>query len=117
MNKFEEKVAFYESIMDELKISYDHELFTKIVKGLGPSVFKRDAECVSSSDEKEIRTVKQNFLIGKLGLEDSENLDRIIRKAALRMGKTNRHKYRAIIYYLLVKELGRESRYYIESKN
>lgn len=111
MNKFEEKVAFYESIMDQLGISYEHDLFTKVTKGLGPSIFKRDAECVSSSDEKEIFTVKQNFLIGKLGLDDSDDYEELIREVALRMGKTNRHKYRAIVYYMLVKELGQESKY------
>lgn len=111
MNKFEEKVAFYESVMDTLGISYDHDLFAKVTKGLGPSIFKRDAECVSSSDEKEIFTVRQNFLVGKLGLENSDDFDELIQRVALRMGKTNRHKYRAIIYYLLVKELGQESKY------
>lgn len=111
MNKFEEKVAFYESIMDELNIPYEHELFTKVTKGLGPSIFKRDAECVSSSDEKEVFTVRNNFLLGKLGLEDSDTFDQLIQDVALRMGKTNRHKYRAIIYYMLVKELGQESKY------
>lgn len=111
MNKFEEKVAFYESIMNQLGISYEHDLFTKVTKGLGPSIFKRDAECVSSSDEKEIFTVKQNFLIGKLGLDDSDDYEELIREVALRMGKTNRHKYRAIVYYMLVKELGQESKY------
>ena len=111
MNKFEEKVVFYESIMDQLNISYEHDLFTKVTKGLGPSIFKRDAECVSSSDEKEVFTVRNNFLIGKLGLEDSDTFDQLIQEVALRMGKTNRHKYRAIVYYMLVKELGQESKY------
>jgi hypothetical protein len=111
MNKFEEKVAFYEAIMDELNIAYDHNLFVKVTKGLGPSIFKRDAECVSSSDEKEIATVRQNFLVKKLALEDSDSFDELIVRVALRMGKTNRHKYRAIIYYMLVKELAQESKY------
>jgi|TARA_B110000908_G_scaffold35677_1_gene42772 hypothetical protein len=35
----------------------------KITKGIGPSIFKRDAASVSSSDEKEALTVKHNFLI------------------------------------------------------
>ena len=61
-------------------------------------------------DEKEIFTVKHNFLIKKLGLEDGEYLDKAIVKVAEMMGITNRVKYRAIFYYLLVKELGQESK-------
>jgi hypothetical protein len=33
----------------------------KITRGLGPSIFKRDAASVSTSDEKEIFTVKHNL--------------------------------------------------------
>ena len=62
------------------------------------------------SDPKELETVKQNFLMKKLGLEDGGYLDDAIALVAEKMGKTNRVKYRAIFYYLLVKELGQESK-------
>ena len=96
--------------MDKMGLAYEDELFNKVTRGLGPSIFKRDAASVSTSDEKEIFTVKHNFLIKKLGLEDGEYLDKAIAKVAEMMGKTNRVKYRAIFYYLLVKELGQESK-------
>jgi len=110
MSKFDEKISFYKEAMDSMGLSYENELIDKITRGLGPSIFKRDAASVSTSDPKEIETVKQNFLIKKLGLEDGENLDNAIQVVADKMGKTNRVKYRAIFYYLLVKELGQESK-------
>jgi hypothetical protein len=110
MSKFDEKIIFYKQNMDKMGLPYEDELFNKVTRGLGPSIFKRDAASVSTSDEKEIFTVKHNFLIKKLGLEDGEYLDKAIAKVAEMMGKTNRVKYRAIFYYLLVKELGQESK-------
>jgi hypothetical protein len=110
MSKFDEKIIFYKENMDQLGLPYEDELFDKVTRGLGPSIFKRDAASVSTSDEKEVYTVKHNFLINKLGLEDGEYLDHAIAKVAGMMGKTNRVKYRAIFYYLLVKELGQETK-------
>ncbi|MFY0630132.1 MAG: DUF2853 family protein [Flavobacteriaceae bacterium] len=110
MSKFDEKISFYKENMDSMGIVYEDVLFDKVTRGLGPSIFKRDAASVSTSDEKEIHTVKHNFLIKKLGLEDGAYLDDAIQVVAERMGKTNRVKYRAIFYYLLVKELGQESK-------
>ena len=109
MSKFDEKILFYKKNMTSMGLPYEDELFEKITRGLGPSIFKRDAASVSTSDEKEVFTVKHNFLINKLGLEDGVYLDDAINKVAVLMGKTNRVKYRAIFYYLLVKELGQES--------
>ncbi|WP_372794861.1 DUF2853 family protein [Lutibacter sp.] len=111
MSKFDEKIALYQGAMKDLGISFDADLFTKVTKGLGPSIYKKDAETVSGSDEKELATVKNNFLIKKLGLSDGAKLDNAIEAVMEKMGKSNRNKYRAIVYYLLVKELGKESKY------
>ena len=110
MNKFDKKVAFYKEVMDKMEISYDPELLEKITKGLGPSIFKRDAESVSMTEPMELNTVKVNFLIKKLGLEDSPQLDEAIQKVGAIMGRTNRVKYRAIFYYLLVEEFQLQSK-------
>ncbi len=110
MSKFDEKISFYKGVMDTMGLSYEDELFDKITRGLGPSIFKRDAASVSTSDATEVERVKQNFLIRKLGLEDGAHLDAAISVVAEKMGRTNRVKYRAIFYYLLVKELGQESK-------
>ncbi len=111
MSKFDEKLELYQSEMKKLGISYDADLFKKVTKGCGPSIYKTDAEKVSGSDQKELDTVKNNFLIKKLGLADSPKLDKAIATVVEKMGKSNRNKYRAIFYYLLVKELGQEAKY------
>lgn len=111
MSKFDEKIALYQSEMKKLGISFDADLLTKVTKGLGPSIYRADAETVSGSDEKELGTVKNNFLIKKLGLSDDGKLDNAIAVVIDKLGKSNRNKYRAIFYYLLVKELGQESKY------
>lgn len=111
MSRFDEKMVQYSKEMERLNIPLQRDLLASIVKGLGPSIYKTDAECVSSSDEKELETVKNNFLIKKLLLKDGERLDNAIANAVDKMGKSNRNKYRAIFYYLLVKELKQEYKY------
>jgi hypothetical protein len=111
MSKFDEKIALYQGEMKKLGIKYDDPLFRKVTKGLGPSIYKADAETVSGSSKEELATVKKNFLMKKLGLADSPKLDDAIATVIEKVGKSNRNKYRAIVYYLLVKELGKESAY------
>lgn len=111
MSKFDEKLALYESSFKDLGIKYDPALLKAVTKGLGPSIYKTDAEKVSGSDSKELETVKKNFLMKKLGLADSPKLDKAMESVVEKLGKSNRNKYRAQFYYLLVKELGQESKY------
>lgn len=111
MSKFDEKVALYKKFMDDRDIRSNTELLAAVTKGLGPSIYKRDAETVSGSDPKELETVKQNFLIKKLGLEDSPELDEKIGEVMERIGTSERNKYRAVVYYMLVKKFDKESVY------
>ncbi len=111
MSKFDEKMELYTSQFKELGIKFDADLFKKVTKGLGPSIFRTDAEKVSCSQASELETVKKNFLIKKLGCEDSPKLDDAIKAVCEKMGSSNRNKYRAMFYYLLTKEMGKESVY------
>jgi hypothetical protein len=111
LSKLDEKIALYQSEMKKLGLKFDADLLAKVTKGLGPSIYKADAETVSGSDKKELETVKKNFLMKKLGLADGPKLDKALDAAIEKVGKSNRNKYRAIVYYLLVKELGQESKY------
>ena len=111
MSKFDEKVAQYEKFMDAKGISYKADLLRAVTKGLGPSIYKRDAETVSGSDKKELETVKKNFLIKKLGLTDSPELDEAIAAVIEKIGKSERSKYRAAVYYLLAVHFKKESVY------
>ena len=111
MSKLQEKIDQYTEEAEKLGISIEADLFKLVAKGLGPSIYKDDAELVSSSNKAELETIKKNFLIKKLGQEDSEKLDEAIQKVVDILGSGNRRKYRALFYYLLVKELGAESVY------
>ncbi|AZJ36121.1 MULTISPECIES: DUF2853 family protein [Tenacibaculum] len=111
MSKFDEKVALYKKFMDDRDIRSNTDLLTAVTKGLGPSIYKNDAETVSGSDPKELETVKKNFLMKKLGLADGPELDKAIGEVMERIGKSERNKYRAVVYYMLVKKFDKESVY------
>ncbi|WP_299061806.1 DUF2853 family protein [uncultured Polaribacter sp.] len=111
MSKLDEKIAQYSKFMDDKGLKYDLDLLKAVTKGLGPSIYKRDAETVSGSDPKELATVKNNFLIKKLGLADGPKLDDAIAKVIDAIGKSERSKYRAVVYYMLAVEFGKESIY------
>ena len=114
MSKLQEKIDLYTGSAEKLGIELNTDLFELVTKGLGPSIYKEDAELVSSSNKDELETIKKNFLIKKLGLEkDDESLDASIAKVVDTLGTANRKKYRALFYYLLVKETGSEAVYEI----
>ena len=113
MSKFDEALELYQSNMkDKIGIKkFDAELLKLVTKGLGPSIYRKDSATVSCSDPVELERVKKNFLMKKLGLKDGPKLDEAIQKVCKKMGSANRSKYRAIFYYLLVLEFGKESVY------
>lgn len=111
MSKRNDLIAKYHQEMKNLNISFNEELFEKVVIGCGPAIFTKDSETVSSSSETELNTVRQNFLIKKLGLADSNELDKAIEEVIEKFGKSNRNKYRAIFYYLLVEKFKKASVY------
>ena len=76
-----------------------------------PSIYNKDSSTVSGTDESELDTVRNNFLIKKLGLSGNDKLKEGIDKVLEQYGRSNRNKYRAVVYYLLVKHFGKESVY------
>lgn len=111
MSKFDEKVALYKKFMDDKNLHSKTDLLVAVTKGLGPSIYKADAETVSGTDPKELATVKNNFLIKKLGLPDSSELDEKINEVLEAIGKSERKKYRAVVYYMLVEKFNKASLY------
>jgi hypothetical protein len=111
MSKLDEKIAQYSSAAKELGLGLEEAFIAKVAGALGPSIYNKDAETVSCSNSSELETVKKNFLIKKLGLEDSDALDAAIKSVCEKMGSSNRNKYRALFYALLAKEFGKESLY------
>lgn len=111
MSKRDELIAKYAEELKKIGETVDNDLLTKVTIGCGPSIYNKDSSTVSGSDPKEIETVKNNFLIKKLGLEDSDKLDQAIDAVIEKYGKSNRNKYRAVVYYLLTKHFGKEEIY------
>ncbi len=111
MSKFDEAIETYQGSLSDLGIKIDASLLTAVTKGLGPSIYNADSSKVSSSDSEELARVKNNFLIGKLGLPDGPDLDDAISSVVEQLGSSNRNKYRAVFYSLLVMKLGKESFY------
>lgn len=111
MSKFEECMDTYKAEFKKMGVSFDEGLLTSVAKGCGPSIYNADASKVSGSDQSELDTVKKNFLIKKLGLADSSKLDDGIAAVMDQMGKSNRNKYRAMVYYLLTVHFKKEAVY------
>lgn len=86
-------------------------LLTKVTIGCGPSIYDNDAQTVAGSQASELDTVRKNFLIKKLGLKDGPELMDAINSVIEVYGKSERNKYRAVIYYMLTKHFGKESVY------
>jgi hypothetical protein len=112
MGKRDELIAQYaEDLRSKCGMEPDMDLLTKVTIGCGPAIYNADASTVASSQPGEIETVKQNFLMKKLGLSDSPDLDSAIDSVIETYGKSERNKYRAVVYYMLVKHFGKESVY------
>ena len=111
MSAFDDAMTIYKEQVSTLNLGISDELLTKVAKGLGPSIYNADSSKVSASDAEEMARVKNNFLIKKLGLTDSPELDAAVASVAEALGSSNRNKYRAVFYALLVVKLGQESFY------
>jgi hypothetical protein len=111
MSKKKDKIIFYKNELLKYEENPNYPLLEAIVDYLSPSVHLADAEIVSTSDEKEVETVKTNFLKKKLNLEelDGEILDLSIISVRDIFGSSNTKKYRALFYYFLTKRFQLES--------
>lgn len=112
MSKRDELIIKYASeIKEKFGEEVDLDLLTKVTIGLGPSIYNSDSTLISGNDQSELDSVKNIFLIKKLGLEKNENLDYAINLVLKKYGESNRNKYRAVVYYLLTKFFNKEEVY------
>lgn len=112
MSKRDELIAKYaDDLKNKIGVNPDMDLLTKVTIGCGPAIYNADAATVSGSDQSELDTVKNNFVKNKLGVTNDADADKAIAKVMDKYGSSNRNKYRAVVYYMLTKELGRESVY------
>jgi hypothetical protein len=105
-------VKYAADLRDKCGVSPDMDLLTKVTIGCGPSIYNADAATVAGSQQAELETVKNNFLIKKLGLSDGANLDAGIDAVIEKYGRSNKSKYRAVVYYLLAVHFKKESVYH-----
>lgn len=112
MSKRDDLIAKYaEDLLNKCKMQPDMDLLTKVTIGCGPAIYDADSETVAGSSASELETVKKNFLIKKLGLEDSPKLMEAINAVIDIYGRSERNKYRAVVYYMLTKHFGKEAVY------
>lgn len=112
MGKRDELIAKYaDDLTNKCKMTPDMALLTKVTIGCGPSIYDNDAQTVAASDKEELERIRANFLIKKLGLKDGPALMDGINAAVETYGKSERNKYRAVFYYMLVKHFGKEAVY------
>ncbi len=112
MGKRDEWIAKYaDDLKNKCGMTPDMALLTKVTIGCGPSIYNADAQTVAAGQDSELELVKNNFLIKKLGMADGPSLMEGIHKVVEIYGKSERNKYRAVIYYMLTKHFGKESIY------
>lgn len=112
MGKRDDLIAKYaEDLKNKCGMQPDMDLLTKVTIGCGPAIYNADASTVAATQESELETVKNNFLIKKLGLPDGPNLMEAINSVLDTYGKSERNKYRAVVYYMLTKHFGKEAVY------
>ena len=112
MSKRDELIAKYaDDLKNKIGVTPDMDLLKKVTIGCGPSIYNKDASTVAGSDKSELETVKNNFLIKKLGLSDGPELDSAIASIMEKYGSSNPSKYWAVVYYLLAVHFKKESVY------
>ena len=112
MGKRDDLIASYaDDLKNKCKVTPDMALLTKVTIGCGPAVYDNDAQTIAASDKDELERIKSNFLVKKLGLKDGPSLMEGIHAAVETYGKSERNKFRAVFYYLLVKHFGKEAAY------
>ncbi|WP_341728558.1 DUF2853 family protein [Brooklawnia sp.] len=65
-----------------------------------------DSAVVSYSDSEELERIKKNFLVRKLGLTDTDDLDGGLEAVGAKMKGVHR-KNRLTVYYLLAEHFGK----------
>jgi len=112
MGKRDDLIAQYaDDLRNKCGVQPDMALLTKVTIGCGPAIYNADASTVAGSQAGELETVKENFLMKKLGLADGPELMDAINSVIETYGRSERNKYRAVVYYMLTKHFGKESIY------
>ena len=81
MGRRDDLIATYaDDLRNKCGMNPDMDLLTKVTIGCGPAIYDADASTVAAGQAHELETVKNNFLIKKLGLTDGPQLTDEINK-------------------------------------
>ncbi len=108
MSKFDDVVAKAAEQLKKVGVSADDAILRAVAKSQGPSIYLPDASLVSCGDEKELKRVEDNFIVKKLGVTDKDTIKKALEGTCEKFKAINR-KMRVAFYYVLVKELNKES--------
>lgn len=111
MSKRDDLIVKYKEQLEKAGVKVNDDLLTKVTIGCGPSIYNKDSSTVACGQESELETVKNNYLIKKLGLSDGAKLDDAIQEVCKAIGTSVKNKYRAVFYYMLCVKFGKESIY------
>lgn len=84
----------------------NEELLDTLVNRMKTMIDNKDATLVSTTDPAELETVRRNFVVKKLEIDDKEKGQAAVNAVAEKM-KGVKQKNRAAYYYLVQKELGK----------
>ncbi len=112
MSKLDEKLALYREFVKSHGLKLDDGLLVKVTTGMGPSIYKKDAELIACSNTDEVDRVRENFLKKKLGLtQNDDELNKAIHEVCEEIGSSVKNKYRTVFYTLLVEKFNKQSVY------
>ncbi len=96
------------SALDDIKKyapNADGAVVASMQKAYALALMNADARLVSFSDPAELKTVRENFVKGKLGVTDSDaDIEAAIKGVGERVPG---HKQRLTVYYLLAEHYGK----------
>ena len=107
MSKRDDLAAKYTAELQKLGMDADADLLMGAIKACGPSIYSADAETVAGSDPDELARVRTNFMAKRLGMTDETQATAALDKALDTIGRSNRNKYRAVLYYILAVQGGK----------
>ncbi len=106
--KKEKKLTLYKDDVLKYHGSVDINLLESIVSELGVTIYNPDDEFVLCTKKSDLDYVRESFLKKRLSIKGSDQaLDASIKTACEKIYDKNR--YRAVLYYILVKMYGKES--------
>ena len=112
MGRRNELIARYAAdLREKCGIEPDMALLEKVAIGCGPALYHPDEAYVAATQNHELMAIKRNFLIRKMALADGPHLIAAIHDVLETYGMSEPKKYRAVVYYMLVKHFGREGQY------